>query len=72
MMDAARDAPYQFLDVDHLLQRNLLTFLGTQLFDKRQFGKKEETGKEITTLLQPQRTYLPGRGEADEPVHELP
>ena len=48
----------QFLDVNHLLQRNLLTFLGTQLFDKRQFGKKEETGKEITTLLQPQRTIF--------------
>lgn len=48
----------QFLDVDHLLQRYLLTLLGAQLFDKRQFRKKEETGKEITTLLQPQRTIF--------------
>ena len=48
----------QFLDVDHLLQRYLLTFLGTQLFDKSQLGKKEETGKEITALLLFQRTVF--------------
>ena len=48
----------QFLDVYHLFQRYQLSFPGTQLFNKRQLGKKEETGKEITVLLQFQRTVF--------------